>query len=474
VASHHWIDLTDRSGSFGETLLTDVKNGSDKRDDHTLRLTLVRTPGLPLQDTAQGSSRRRGYTDQLNQDWGHHEILYGIVGHSGDWRQGKTQWQAYRMSTPLLGFATEKHAGPLGRSFSLASVNDSHIRILALKKAELGDEVIARLVEMDGRPAPDVRLKFAGPITAARELNGQELPLGSAMLKDGVLQTSFNPYQPRTFALRLGTPPAHLKEATSEQVELKYDLAAASHDDTKSTGGFDAKGDALPAEMLPSEVNFDEVKFHLAPSGEGKLNAIVAKGQTIKLPSGEFNRVYVLAASCDGDQRVSFHIGTQAEEVIVQDWTGFIGQWDTRLWKPAPDTITIGGNESPARQVALRKDWAVSANHATWNLENRGSPDWAPSYPEDYVGLRPGYIKRAPLAWYASHYHTPDGLNQPYAYSYLFAYPFSLPPHTQTLTLPDNDKIRILAISVAREDVVVTPEQPLYDTLDSAGLDAKH
>ena len=45
VGSHHWIDLTDADGSYGATLLTDVKNGSDKRDQCTLRLTLLRTPG---------------------------------------------------------------------------------------------------------------------------------------------------------------------------------------------------------------------------------------------------------------------------------------------------------------------------------------------------------------------------------------------------------------------------------------------
>ncbi len=33
VATHHWIDLTDKSGAYGATILTDVKNGSDKRDD---------------------------------------------------------------------------------------------------------------------------------------------------------------------------------------------------------------------------------------------------------------------------------------------------------------------------------------------------------------------------------------------------------------------------------------------------------
>jgi alpha-mannosidase len=79
--------------------------------------------------------------------------------------------------------------------------------------------------------------------------------------------------------------------------------------------------------------------------------------------------------------------------------------------------------------------------------------------------LRPGYIKRADLAWYASHHHTPDGLNEPYEYSYLFVYPITLPAGARTLTLPDDPDIRILAISAAQEQPAVKPLHPLYDTL---------
>ncbi len=150
----------------------------------------------------------------------------------------------------------------------------------------------------------------------------------------------------------------------------------------------------------------------------------------------------------------------------MQNWTGFIGQWDTRQWKPRPETITSG---KPSKQVALRKDWAVSANHAEWNIEERGTPAWSPRYPEDYLGLRSGYIKRNALAWYVSHYHTPTGLNEPYAYSYLFGYALDLPSHARTLTLPDNPNIRILAVSVATAQPEVTPVQPLYDTLNKDG-----
>src|SRR5207302_1462528 len=64
VPSHQWIDLTDISGEFGATVLTDCKNGSDKPNDHTIRLTLVRTPGTA-----------GGYHDQGTQDLGHHEFV---------------------------------------------------------------------------------------------------------------------------------------------------------------------------------------------------------------------------------------------------------------------------------------------------------------------------------------------------------------------------------------------------------------
>ena len=108
VATHRWIDLTDRSGRYGVTVLTDAKTGSDKPSDNTLRLTLIRTPGT-----------RGGYEDQGTQDWGRHEFVFGLTGHEGDWRQGQTDWQAYRLNEPLIAFETSAHAGALGKQFSL-------------------------------------------------------------------------------------------------------------------------------------------------------------------------------------------------------------------------------------------------------------------------------------------------------------------------------------------------------------------
>jgi alpha-mannosidase len=245
VASHQWIDLTDQSGAYGATILTDCKNGSDKRDDHTIRLTLIRTPGFPP------GNRGRAYSDQLNQDWGHHEFVFGVAGHAGDWRQAQTDWQAYRLNQPLEAFETSRHTGPLGKQFSFLSISNPRIRVLALKKAEMSDEIILRTVEIDGRQAPDVRVKFAGPVVAASEVNGQELPVGPARIADGALAAAFSPYQPRTFAMRLGPPPAHVPAVESRPVALAYDLSVTSNDDTKVEGASIRRAMQFPPRCFP-------------------------------------------------------------------------------------------------------------------------------------------------------------------------------------------------------------------------------
>src|SRR5579859_2299241 len=141
VPSHQWVDLTDLNGEFGATILTDCKNGSDKPNDNTIRLTLLRTPGTA-----------GGYADQGTQDIGHHEFIYGIAGHAGGWRDAQTDWQAQRLNAPLIAFATSKHPGALGRKMSLLTVSNSRVRVLAVKKAEQSDEVIVRFVELGGKP----------------------------------------------------------------------------------------------------------------------------------------------------------------------------------------------------------------------------------------------------------------------------------------------------------------------------------
>ena len=85
------------------------------------------------------------------------------------------------------------------------------------------------------------------------------------------------------------------------------------------------------------------------------------------------------------------------------------------------------------------------------------------------TGIKPGFVKPAEIAWYADHYHNASGENVPYAYSYLFAYSMDLPAGSKSIVLPNNEKIRVFAISVAQESPEVTAAQPLFDTLVHTG-----
>jgi alpha-mannosidase len=221
VPSHQWFDLTDRSGTFGVTILSDCKYGSDKPDDKTLRLTLLRTPGI---------APRAGYADQSTQDWGRHEIVYGLASHAGDWRSAQTDWQAQRLNQPLIAFESSKHPGPLRKEFSILRVSDSSVRVLALKKAEDSDEVIVRIVELDGRRAEDVRIGFPWFVSTAREVNAQELPVGKAAIHRGEIVTSLGPFQPRTFAVKLDKSAVSLSPPQTQPITLPYDLAVANRE----------------------------------------------------------------------------------------------------------------------------------------------------------------------------------------------------------------------------------------------------
>jgi alpha-mannosidase len=436
VASHQWIDLTDQGGSYGATVLTDCKNGSDKPDDHTLRLTLIRTPGT-----------RGGYPDQATQDLGHHEIVFGLAGHAGDWRAGQTDWQGQRLNQPLIAFESAKHAGAEGRNFSLLNLSSSRVRVLALKKAEESDEIIIRMVELDGNANPGVRIGFAAPVVAAREVNGQEQPVGKAAIADGKLEADFTPYQPRTFAVKLAPAPVRVAAIKSKPVPLRYDRSVSSLHGKESRIGFDDVGNALPGELLPRELFYNGIRFVLGPVEQGRPNAVETRGQTIELPRGAFNRVYLLAASAQQgaeqlggypDQPALFKVGDQSTRLTIQNWGGYIGQWDNRLWQTREESVASSGRRGGGGMRTVTT----------------------------MTGLVPGYIKRAPLAWYASHHHIADGNSVAYSYSYLFAYALDIPPGATTLTLPNNNNIRIMAVTVAEISGKAAPAAPLYDTLE--------
>ena len=80
------------------------------------------------------------------------------------------------------------------------------------------------------------------------------------------------------------------------------------------------------------------------------------------------------------------------------------------------------------------------------------------------AGLSAPFMKRDTLAWFCSHRHAREGRDQAYTYSYLFKYALDVPAGAKTLTLPNNPRIRVFAVTaVADAHDGVRPARPLYD-----------
>lgn len=421
VPAHQWFDLTDKGGSYGVAILDDCKYGSDKPSDNMVRLTLLYTPGI-----------RGYYADQAVQEFGQHEMLYALYGHKGDWKKGNSNNQALRINQPLIAFQAPQHEGYLGKEFSFMEINNPDVVLSALKKAENGDEIIIRVIETKGKEAKNVQIAFAKEIVSAKELNGQEQLLGDANIKSGKLAFDLTPYRLKTFAVKLKPAAGQLSAIKSMPVELSYNTDAISNDKHKANGDFAENGKTYPAELLPELITSENIQFKLGPKEDGMNNALICSGQTIKLPQGNYNKLYILAASTsERNNKGIFTINGKSFEIPVEYWSGFIGQWDRRNWDNA------------------------SVSETSYDRPNIV-----------YTGLTPGYLKKENIAYFTTHRHARSGENEPYIYAYMFKYKIDLPAGATEITLPVNDRIKIFAITVAEnENDNTVPAQNLFDDI---------
>jgi alpha-mannosidase len=70
-------------------------------------------------------------------------------------------------------------------------------------------------------------------------------------------------------------------------------------------------------------------------------------------------------------------------------------------------------------------------------------------------------VKTDEIAWVGTHRHAPDG-NQIYIPSYFYLYGVDVPEGSTEVRLPANPRIRIVAMTLAREPVGAAPPGALY------------
>lgn len=404
VPGRQWIDITDRPNNYGVSILEDCKYGSDKPDNSTLRLTLMYTP------------RANSFVYQGTQDWGIHDVKYGIYAHVGDWVYAKTPWQGSFLNNPPIAFEAPKHSGNLGKEISLLKISTHQVDVMAFKKAEDSGYYIIRVNELYGKDADNVSIVLPGKIVDAYEVNGQEKKIANADFSGGNLNFNMTRFLIRSFAVKLENAASPSAKPIQTVAELAFNEDGMSFDTKRSDGNI-ISGFSIPAELIPSEIISEDIRFVTGNKADGQLNMLAAKGQKINLPAGNYNKVYILAAASE-DTWGDFKAGNLTTRINIQDWTGFVGQHYKRV---------------------------LYFN----NLK--------------VASITQAFTKRDNIAWYASHSHSPNS-NEAYRYSYLYKYEIPVPKGGGTLTLPANSKIKIFAVTVAENaNDNIIPLQLLYD-----------
>ena len=389
VYAQQWADLTEEDGSYGVAILNDCKYGWDKPADNVLRLTLLHTP--------KTSNR---YTYQDHQDHGRHQFTYSIIAHEGDYRGACIPRKAEVLNQPVKAFAATPHPGPLGRSFSFASVKGKGVEMRALKKAEDGSGYVVRLYELYGNDVKDAVVSFPCPVAEALELNGNEAVKGPAKAMGNEVRFDIGAWGIKTFLVRL--EPQKSEEMQQAPVSLPMKLNAATFNAFRADGNIDGEGNSYAAELLPGSLLQKGVRFEFKdPTGPV---AVRAKGQEIALPEGNWNRVYLLAASSGADTRAKFLAGDRAIEVNVPNYSGFVAQWG-------------------------------------------------------HSGHTEAFVKDAEYAFVGTHRHNArSNKDIPYEFTYLFNIALDLPAGAQSITLPCNKKVMVFAATAVQDEInTLTP-----------------
>lgn len=409
VPSKEWFDLTDKSGKYGVSILEDCKFGSDKPDNNTLRLTLLYTPAI---------NNGWGWTMyEATQDWGIHDFKYAIYGHNDSWAKAESAWQAKFMNQPLMAFESPKHAGNLGQSISMLSINNPQVGVMAFKKMENSDYYVVRFNELSGKDLKNIKATFPAAIVDAYEVNGQEQRIGSTTVNNGVLAFDLSHYTIRSFAVKLKNG-ATKTEIVQTSVELPFNADGISYDQNRSDGNLN-DGQSIPAELLPAMVVSEDIRFTIGNKADGDKNVLACDGQTIQLPAGEYTKVYLLATASD-DVHANFAIDGQTAELNIQQWNGYVGQFYNRLLTRNQENVEV--------------------------MEN-------------------SYVKNDNIAWFASHTHSEYPMkNETYQYCYLYKYEMAVPAGAKTMVLPKDRRIKVLAMTIAQATTpTLTPTQALYD-----------
>jgi len=330
------------------------------------------------------------------QDIGRNIFSFAIYSHEGNYQKG-TQKNCELFANPLMALQTTSNdKGKFGDRISYANVSCDDVIVKAIKKCEYDDSVIIRVVEANGKAHRNVKLRIYLPIGKAEFVNGLEEHLKDLKIEDeNTVKFNIKPFEIKTIKISYAQKPEIIRRPKYKSIRMKFNAKGFTPDYNMRHVILQGSGFSLPIEELKYSAEVGGVRFNFIQKPDDQYDVLVCRGQKINIPIAS-TRVYIVAASTIGDEQVEFTIG-----------------------------------EKKKKSAHIK---SISANLSRWDMAG--------------IDQTANVRHKESLALEFNHTHHPEGNNPTKARFYV--YDFGVKGAT-SITLPENNKIVILAITTVNE-----------------------
>lgn len=413
VPGHKWIDVTDKSGAYGVSILNDAKYGFDSWrktiDGKTFvrsRITVCRTPRA--QSFASNSAFNPSSPYVI--DSGVHNFNYAIAPHTGGWESANTVNKGYEINTPMKSFEAAK--GPsqgLGSSESFAGVDKPNVVMSALKNQydNQGDRntVVVRVYEATGKDTDGVTITLPGNVVSAKEVNilehsydsahGYEDYVTKAITTAGnTIRFDIGKYEIVTFEVKLtafAQPPLAAAPQRAVDLDAYYNQRATAPRSDRRAAFLEGDGTAVsPGFSIPdrcwpeSGLDFQGITFDVGPKAANNIvSGAAATNVAVTNPAVGYSKAYIVgfstartsntivgnagngACAATGTLTINYASGAPtAKEITFNSWRTDLSGWDRYNWmdtKPYVYDTIVHVNTFLQQSTSA----AASADHLT-------------------------------------------------------------------------------------------------------------
>ena len=258
-----------------------------------------------------------------------------------------------------------------------------------MKKAEDSERSRRPLEGTHGQPGAGTVLHFAAAITAAREIDAQERPIGNATVQTAILPVDLKAFGLRAFAIKLA-PPAAPCRADDERVGsacLRYRRRQLPRETRRRRDGRRRRQPIRRSCCRTTHAARGRFPTRPAPTARKTPCPRMARSSICRPGIST-------ACICSSPRMATLPVRSRSATSTSPS--------------TCPTGPALSDNGTTACGTPRQRAWITSATT---------------------IGLTPGFIKRTPVAWFATHHNTPQG-DAFYDYSYLFQLSYDLPAGT--------------------------------------------